>query len=341
MFHMLISILLLNLSIVRCELICCPDLDCMSTDPPFDHLPAPRCPRDLNMYFGLFTRDNKLEYQEFNHESSIPDLYRSSKPTVFILHGYQNSIYSGSMLDIKDALLEKEDLNIILVCWKELADSIWYPNSASNTRTVGAETAFLINRMKDEVGLTTDQIWCIGYSLGSHGCAFTGQRTQMGRLTALDPAGPWFDGQEIDARLSKDDADLVDVIHTDGWGVTGIYYGMLTPVGDIDFYPNGGYKQPGCITYTSDNSTGDNESVDTYAWNCSHGRGPKFFLNSILQPNCFTTQHKCSDHKYCQKTKEVGCSGSSCPEMGYNADRVSGANGLYYLETTRSDPYCA
>jgi len=311
----------------------------MSTDPPFNHLPAPRCPRDLNMYFGLFTRDNKRDYQEFNHESAIPDLYMRSKPTVFILHGYQNSIYTGYMLDIKDALLEKEDVNVILVCWKELADSLWYPNSASNSRTVGAETAYMINRMKDEVGLTTEQIWCIGHSLGAHGCAFTGQRAKMGRLTALDPAGPWFDGQEIDARLSKDDADFVDVIHTDGWGVVA-YYGMLTPVGDIDFYPNGGYYQPGCITSTLINSTGNTE-YDIFDIACSHGRSPKLFLNTLVQPNCFTTQHKCSDSNYCKKTNELCCTGSNCPEMGYNADKMSGVNGLYYLETTSRDPYCA
>ena len=62
----------------------------------------------------------------------------------------------------------------------------------------------------------------------------------------LDPAGPSFTRNSAAARLDKDDAFLVDVIHTDG-GRNGM--GMMKPIGHMDFYPNGGAKQPGCITY--------------------------------------------------------------------------------------------
>ena len=69
----------------------------------------------------------------------------------------------------------------------------------------------------------------------------------------MDPAGPGFssymDRVRDVARLSRDSADLVDVIHTDGTGF--MSYGLLEPLGHMDFYPNGGAWQPGCLTYAA------------------------------------------------------------------------------------------
>lgn len=46
----------------------------------------------------------------------------------------------------------------------------------------------------------------------------------------------------VDMRLSKDDAQFVDIIHSDA-GISGI----MASIGHIDFFPNGGKKfQPGC-----------------------------------------------------------------------------------------------
>ena len=59
----------------------------------------------------------------------------------------------------------------------------------------------------------------------------------------LDPAGPLFLGRDWSVGLNPSCADLVDVIHTDGTGL-----GTFEKLGHIDFYPNGGYLQPGCIS---------------------------------------------------------------------------------------------
>jgi pancreatic triacylglycerol lipase len=37
---------------------------------------------------------------------------------------------------------------------------------------------------------------------------------KIGRITALDPARPWFDGENRPLRINKNDAEFVDVIHT-------------------------------------------------------------------------------------------------------------------------------
>jgi len=48
-----------------------------------------------------------------------------------------------------------------------------------------------------------------------------------------------YDSKGPGKRVDKSDADLVHVIHTS-------ILGLEKSIGDADFYPNGGKKQPGC-----------------------------------------------------------------------------------------------
>lgn len=57
----------------------------------------------------------------------------------------------------------------------------------------------------------------------------------------LDPAGPGYTDMRSEYKLDRNDAKLVDVVHT--------YMRILSlaePLGHLDFYPNGGQLQPGC-----------------------------------------------------------------------------------------------
>jgi hypothetical protein len=67
-------------------------------------------------------------------------------------------------------------------------------------------------------------------------------------LAGLDPASFTFEraGLDVDKRLDLTDAEFVDVIHTDGSVMWSDGFGLLAPVGHVDFYPNGGQDQPGC-----------------------------------------------------------------------------------------------
>ena len=59
--------------------------------------------------------------------------------------------------------------------------------------------------------------------------------------SGLDPAGPYFSYTDPAVRLDPGDAHFVDVIHTDAG-----LLGTSQSVGHIDFFPNGGLRQPGC-----------------------------------------------------------------------------------------------
>ena len=61
-------------------------------------------------------------------------------------------------------------------------------------------------------------------------------------LTGLDPAGPFFTLVSSAYRLDDSDASYVDVIHTNEGQL-----GTSRRGGHIDFYPNGGTNQPGCL----------------------------------------------------------------------------------------------
>lgn len=62
----------------------------------------------------------------------------------------------------------------------------------------------------------------------------------------MDPAGPLFENYDPRARLDSTDANLVDVIHSNGEKIYMGGLGAWAPMGDIDFYPNGGRMQKGC-----------------------------------------------------------------------------------------------
>lgn len=57
----------------------------------------------------------------------------------------------------------------------------------------------------------------------------------------MDPAGPGFKEAPEFARLDPNDAEIVDIIHTSMQVLS-----LAHPVGNVDFYPNGGRAQPGC-----------------------------------------------------------------------------------------------
>ncbi|TKC35522.1 hypothetical protein EI555_010890, partial [Monodon monoceros] len=218
----------------------------------------------------LYTRGNPTCAQAIN--STVLGNLNVTKKTIFTVHGFRPT---GSppvwMEDLVEGLLSVDDMNVIVVDWNQGATTVIYNHASRKTRKVAIVLKEFIDQMLAE-GASLDDIYMIGVSLGAHVAGFVGKmyNGQLGRITGLDPAGPLFNGRPPEDRLDPGDAQFVDVIHSDIdgnipcgsvtthtvtprlpkslplGGLSCRALGYREPLGNIDFYPNGGLDQPGC-----------------------------------------------------------------------------------------------
>ena len=84
----------------------------------------------------------------------------------------------------------------------------------------------------------------------------------------MDPAGPMYDSYSIDASLNSRAASFVDILHTHGQGGPIMNYGTMRVLGHMDFYPNNGGLQPGCITRAASKNQQVIKQLLVYINNC-------------------------------------------------------------------------
>nr|XP_037286042.1 putative endothelial lipase [Rhipicephalus microplus] len=232
------------------------------------------------------------------------------------------------------ALQEQIGANVLLVDWRRGAAAPVYSVAASNTPAVGAELSVVLQRlMRNNSNLMPHDVHIIGFSLGAHVAGFCGRhflmhtRKRIGRITALDPAGPLFEGTNVS--VSRGDADFVDVIHTNMGQLEHLQFGLAASVGDVDFFPNGGSEQPGCHRIA-----------------CSHQRAHELMIESITNQHCmFTSQPVNSQRDLIAKkinlsSKSLHESGSTGQgAMGYYSISAKG-RGIQYIRTRSKPPFC-
>ncbi|XP_019770072.1 lipase member H-A isoform X2 [Dendroctonus ponderosae] len=220
---------------------------------------------------------------------------------------------------LKDAYLDLGH-NVIYVNWTKYGN-LSYGMSSANVKPVGEIISIFLSKS----GIPADKIHLVGHSLGSHLAAFIGKSYQskfgekIGRITALDPAGPLWSHKDMtkQEKLCELDAHFVDVIHTDIQ-----VYGYTHPCGHIDFYPNGGTNQPGCT---------DPNNIES----SNHYCAPKFFIESIYSQVPATEIDFQEDAGYniiiTHKEKPAHIT------FGEHVDSKS--TGIYYFETHSSRPF--
>ncbi|GFS11190.1 pancreatic lipase-related protein [Elysia marginata] len=293
-----------------------------------------------------------LDYRNLNTTpDSIP--FDSESPTKFIIHGFGNSLNDSVWItDMRKALQENGDFNIVLVGWDTSFPS--YVQAVCNSRVVARLTVSVIE-MLQEKGLHLYDLHLIGHSLGAHVSSYVGRlmNSNIGRITGLDPAGPWFDTFGVGARLDPSDAKYVDVIHSNG-DFLNFYggFGLLKQCGHVDFYPNGGKKQPGCTDGVGGGSetllgsffsgtTEDVEEAVLSAIGCSHGRAYEIFIESIkLAGSCEFRAFPCSSYEDFLDGRCIDCGAEGCNRAGFHASpELQG--GKQFLLTHSSSPLCS
>jgi len=171
----------------------------------------------------------------------------------------------------------------------------------------------------------------------------------LGRISGLDPAGPYFENTDPAVRLDPTDALFVDVIHTDGTNNLLLGLGSLQRMGHVDFYPNGGYNQPKCSS-TSGKVINlilqlGTMNVDGFMMTslCSHMAAVYFYTDTIRN-QCPYVGYSCTNFNEFNSGKcSLKCDNNKnqCNRMGYWASKSSG-KGELYLKTQDANafPYC-
>nr|XP_012220760.1 PREDICTED: pancreatic triacylglycerol lipase-like [Linepithema humile] len=333
----------------------CYDLVGCFADPP-QHLSIrrpPEHPRVIQTRFFLYTRTDRqdpqvLQYGD-NQKSIVHSQFNTSKPLKVLIHGYKGSGSDASFVHGINLLLDTVDANIIVLDWTKGAGTS-YGAAVANSELVGRQLALILLDTVN-LGINVIDIHVIGFSLGAHvaGCAsevLKRKNLLLGRITGLDPASPFFRHhlfREKSRKLDTSDAHLVDVIHTDGSPDFADGFGLLKPIGHIDFFPNGGREQPGCTDVKNSVVVSHlNEELLDRNIACSHLRAWFLFVESIRSQNdeCKFIAWPCPHGgiSYAKGMCFPMASTNWNQEMGYAANR--GPLGIYYLATKAERPFC-
>ncbi|KAK5644544.1 hypothetical protein RI129_005844 [Pyrocoelia pectoralis] len=327
---------------------------------------GPESPSVLNTKFFLFRNDLKLShpqrlYYEDNGLSLKQSKFNERENVKVIVHGFMGSWRDNGTLDGAQLYTQICKCNVILLDWERGAKGPHYANAAANTEIVGRQLGILLLHMINN-GLNPRKIHIVGFSLGAHiaGCAselLKNNGFMIGRITGLDAASPLFRHSHIrdkSKKLDRSDALLVDAVHTDSSPFFTDGFGLLEPIGHVDFFPNGGFEQPGCYDKKASVVMSHLEKTITKETACSHLRAWELFKETLQikvnkAPKCSFTAYKCrggfeeyrQGECFASMTERFKSSLdiSHRTDLGRMGDDVQG-EGIMYLVTKDKYPFC-
>ncbi|KAM6202469.1 hepatic triacylglycerol lipase [Rhynchocyon petersi] len=281
-----------------------------------------------------------------NHPNTLQECgFNASLPLLVVIHGWSvDGLLENWVWQLVAALKSglSQPVNVGMANWMSLAHD-HYAVAVRNTRFVGQEVAALLRWLEESVQFSRSNVHLIGYSLGAHVAGFAGSYIggthKIGRITGLDAAGPLFEGSSPSDRLSPDDANFVDAIHTFTREHMGLSVGIKEPVAHYDFYPNGGSFQPGCHfleLYKHIAKHGLNAITQTIK--CSHERSVHLFIDSVLHRSMQSTAYLCSSMDSFSQGLCLSCRRGHCNTLGYHVrrDRYSKSRKLFLVTRAQS-----
>ena len=275
------------------------------------------------------------------------DNYRATK---ILVHGFADSGPRFCADFIAAYATSGWDVNLICIDWTAYADpdQCLYIRAVNNAIEIGKLVGqkIIFNLLIEKLRTDPQAIHVIGHSLGAHLAGSIGKHSgdqNIGRITGLDPAQLFLDSHS--KRLSREDADFIDVIHANSGH---LYQGCLSmpwTIGHVDFYPNGGRHMPGCV----------DPNPSPWIWHmlmnyyqfltdmvtyCSHQKAYAYYLESIVHRSNdkYFLSKRCSSYdnfekKICEDGHELPMGEALKPSM------VKTNRGKYFLKTRSSPPF--
>lgn len=172
----------------------------------------PKSPQEMELVFELYTPENRYDSIRLGYNFTVDQLpsnmVNTTTELTLIVHGYKSEYDETDWMGhLKDLLIRNRRVgySVVAVSWPAGSNVINYFQAVANTRVVGAAVAFFMKRMNQLVGIKVTDMNIIGHSLGAHVAGFAGKEMnpKIKRITALDPAGPSFHGQDSATRLGE------------------------------------------------------------------------------------------------------------------------------------------
>lgn len=281
--------------------------------------------------------------------------FEPNKRTIILIHGFSQGYPKTVWLRKTRALFETNAhvgrQNLIIMDFSK-ASSLSYAKLAAMASGLGSFVANFIMKLL-KAGSDPMSVHIVAHSLGAHVAGFAGKKLspRIGRITALDPAGPCFGkvmSNDDNDRLSRDDAVEVDVYHYDD-----SFLGLPGTIGQFDVYVNGGNSQPGC----SDNANTMFQAVITTvsgrnrALSQSHTRSTEVATVRLTTLNCQQVAFECRNYEAftlgeCGKCDEFN---NQCYLMGFDYQyaelgqlpiRSSREQKRLFISTGSDEPFC-
>lgn len=310
--------------------------------------------------FLLFTRKNPANAVTLlaGDTKAVSGLvhFDGSVATRFIVHSSFDGPDSGQwMKDMKNRFLQIEKCNIIIVDWSKSAALSMTDQRLTNIRMVGNQMAKVIEDLIEIKNATANDVHIVVHSFASFAADVVGRKVKnLGRISGLDPGGPNFDALPTNMRLDKSDALFVDIIHTDSANSSSLMSlygrGTMMSLGHMDFYPNGGFDQPGCAYQRFEDlvTRPIGEGIRRFVA-CNHYRSIDYYIDSITPAAnlCSLLAYPCDNYTdflegKCSKC-QLGDDGD-CAQMGFKSHLTHKLDDKpiknMYLTTNRRMPYC-
>ncbi|XP_049274073.1 pancreatic triacylglycerol lipase isoform X2 [Rhipicephalus sanguineus] len=159
-------------------------------------LSLPRRPRYVRTKFYIYSRNNtggRRLRTRFLRRDGKP-FFQELKDLIIVAHGYTQNVNSSWLHELKEALLQEKDCNVVIVDWGRGCRSPLYLTAVGNTALVGRQISLLVQKLsrKFDGNVTAANVHLIGFSLGAQVCGFAGRHykkqtgTKLARISEID-----------------------------------------------------------------------------------------------------------------------------------------------------------